>query len=183
MERKFCSRPSRLFAGDPSALFAQDSQAGNFAGPVTEGLTSPFVYQYETNPVADSQQWHCVKPCLILYNPTASLTPNLDAIRVFICPNAYQGITVEPDGVLAELQINSLGLELVPTNSDLSNDTLGGAGYQTIFYEDFDLPPRWFIRVAILDDGSNATPFVPDGTQLFLRFQQQVIPIKFAEMD
>jgi hypothetical protein len=183
MERNFCSRPSRLFAGDPSALFAQDSQAGNFPGPIADGLISPFEYQFESNPVADSQQWHCVKPCLILYSPNASLAANLNAIRVFICPNNLVGVTIEPEGSIAQLAINSLGLELVPTGSDLSNDSLGGAGYQTIFYEDFDLPPRWFIRVAILDDGSNATPFVPDGTSIFLRFQQQVIPIKFSEMD
>lgn len=179
--QKFCTRPSRLFSGDPSALFAQDSQAGNFAGPVISGLVSPFQYQFETNPAADTQQWHCVKPCLLLYCPTASLAPNLDAIRLFICPNAFQGVIIEPDGLIANLAINQLGLELVPIGSDLSNASGGVAGYQSIFYEDFDLPPRWFIRVVIFDDGSNATSFVPDGTLIFLRFQQQVIPINFAE--
>lgn len=178
---ELCTRPSRLFSGDPSALFAQDSQSGNFPGPIIEGLTSPFEYQYETTPAADSQQWHCIRPCLLLYTAAGTLAPNLNAIRVSICPNALQGKQIEPEGLISQLDVNSIGLELEQVAADLVNDISSNGGYQTIFFDDFDLPPRWFIRVLILDDGSNATPFVPNGTQIFFRFQQQVIPITFAE--
>ena len=178
-DKKFCTRPSRLFSGNPSALFGPDAQYQSVAGPVTPTLSTPFQYQFDTNQVPDSEFWHIDKIALSIFNPTTNIAPNTDLILLMLMPNNLVGSTTQDDsGDVSGVNPNNLGLLIPQSVTDLINGVTGG--FQEIFYDGLpiELPPRWFMRVAILDDGSGLQ--LPAGTQVTLRFMQQKIPVDFA---
>ena len=179
--RDFCTRPSRLFSGNPSALFGPDAQYQSVAGPVTPALSTPFQYQFDTNQVPDSEFWHIDKIALSLFNPTTNFTSlETNTILLMLMPNNLVGSTTQDDsGDVSGVNPNNLGLLIPQSVTDLINGS-GAGGFQEIFYDGLpiEVPPRWFLRVAILDDGSGLQ--IPAGTQITLRFMQQKIPVNFA---
>lgn len=177
MERKFCSITSRLFSGDPSALFAPLSAF--FSVGAIADLTSPFNFQFDTNQVPDSVFWHMTKISITFFNPTSNIAPNLDLLKLMLMPTNLVGSQAQADGG-GTININNSGLEIFRTGSDLVNGV--SSGWQSVFFDNpVDIPPKWFLRVAIYDDGSGLV--LPAGTSVLLRAVQQIVPKDFASME
>ena len=93
-----------------------------------------------------------------------------------LMPNNLVGSLAQADD--GTIQTQNLGLEIERTNSDVINGG-AGSGWQAVFYRPLvEVPPKWFIRLVIFDDGSGVV--LPASSVVTLRMQRQVIPTDFS---
>ena len=140
MSRKFCSIPSRLFSGDPTALLTP--LAVMFTQGAIADLTTPYTFQFDTNQVPDSVFWHMTKIVVTFYNGSNNLSANLNLLKLMMMPNNLVGSASQDSS--GTINTQNVGIELNQENSDLINNSVNPAGYQTIFFPDCDLPQDGF---------------------------------------
>jgi hypothetical protein len=185
----FCTRPSRLFAGDPTALFAPDTQFRNWGQSLPNGLSSPFAFQIDTEPVPDSQFWSIAQISFMFFCATSNLS-NFTSVaqpQLFLCPNNLVGSRAQDPnaGHLSGINPTNLGVALASSGAfGFLNDTNPNDGglFQNSWaaFTPIVVPPKWFLRLVFFDNGGGAL-VLPPGTTATLRAAVQVIPINFTE--
>jgi hypothetical protein len=181
----FCTRPSRLFSGDPSALFAQDSQFLNVATTIAAGLSTPFSFNLDTPQVPNSQFWHLPKVSVVIFTPSPNDIDNLsdNQMSLWLCPGSMQGSSVQDDsGTINGVNLNNVGIQINATLFNLLNDTTGikGGIQEVVFEGPIEIPPLWFLRFCIYDDGSGLN-VLRAGSTVSIRAQQQIIQLGFEK--
>lgn len=176
----FNTRTSRLFSGDPSALFAPDA-AYYSVGVVSGALTSPFQFQLDTDQCPYTQFWHIPKLNVMIFSPNDLITGLVgNQMRLYLMPNNLVGsqVVATPGSNIAGINPNNLGVELTPIQGNLINSAAPpNGGMQTYEVElPIDVPPGWFLRFVILDNG--AGPILPADCQITMRMMREIIQIQ-----
>jgi hypothetical protein len=188
-QQRFCLPASRLFSGDPSSLLAKDSSYYAVGTVLQAALSTPFVFQLDTDQCPYSVFWH-ISLCSIMLavsgNQLLNLTvPATAQIRLWLMPNNLVGSLASPQntGGVSGFNPNNVGIELPKVETDLMN-TVGppqGGLVSLMVQNPFDIPPGWFLRLVILDN-NGGIGVVPVGTVITLRMLRAIIPIDFTKL-
>lgn len=185
--KNFCTPLSRIFSGDPTALLGQQSSYGILSSTIVEALSTPFSFTLDSQQAPDSSYWNLAYLHSLMFASTQEIN-NLSGnqVHAYLCPPSMFGSQAQDEsGTVGGLNLNNIGIELRKTGNDLLNQTAGtDGGMQLFFFNEGPVivPPKWFIRLVIIDDGSGANVLFP-GTTVQMRALQQIIPTNFPTLD
>jgi hypothetical protein len=183
---KFNTRSSRLFSGDPSALFAADAKRYTVGTTIQNALSTPFNFQLDTDQCPQTVFWLMQNWVLQLFNGAANLTTGLpqdSAVRILLMSNEMVGSTTQQTpGTLAGINPQNYGIDFPIDYYDTFNQSGGGAGVVRITstaFKYFIVPPGFFVRTLILDNGFGPNQ-VPAGTTIQMQFLRTIVNIQEA---
>jgi hypothetical protein len=178
---EFCNRPSRLLSGEPGALFTPDSGRFQVSQTLTQALSSPFQYQLNSQQVPDTVFWHITKCNVVFFsgfNGLSNLETQENAIRLFLNTNQNVGSKFTNNGAPSGIVQQNVGLELKKITAEQVNGPFPQAEYTLEFEAPFDIPPKWFLSLAILDLGSGPN-LLRAGDSITIDTVRQIIPADF----
>ncbi len=178
--KNFCTRPSRLFSGQPDVLFTQDSGLYSFSETVQNDLSSPFTFDFESEQVPSTVQWHGSRMQLTFFNPTQGLSgieSDNHGVRLYLSPPVAAG--TPPFTPPQVFNNNAVGLELLKSVK-LQIDEFPAGFFKMFFKGKIEIPPQWNLKI-VIQDGHAGVNFIRAGTIVTFSMFRAIVPVDFAE--
>lgn len=186
MERNFCTRQSRIFAGDPSALLCVDKQLKLYGFQAQADQDGMFL---DTEQVPAGYFWHVSDYCVAgKMNLDSGHSPQSVSANIWLMPPQAMGQALQPDNSnLNGISLAGVGILIANSLNFIGYNGSPDDGFVSLTYnpfsatrKTFQVPSGWFVRFGIVNDNVSPGAQIPAGTQLNLMLGISVVYRDFA---